>query len=62
MSSLEVTPADVCQIGFLSLGRCTLGVLAHVTNENGSFAASLVFTYLVLGDISFDLGTWREMS
>lgn len=46
MSSLEITPADVCHIGFLSSGSCTLCILAHVTNENGSFTASLVFTYL----------------
>lgn len=46
MSSLEVTPADVCHIALLSSGSCTLGVLAHVTSESGSFTASLVFTYL----------------
>lgn len=46
MNSLEVTLADVCQIGFLSSGSSTSGVVAHVTNENGSFTASVVFRYL----------------
>lgn len=60
MSSLKITPADVCEIGFASSGSSTLGAVAYMINENGSFIASLVFTFLVLGDICFDLGDGGE--
>lgn len=59
MSSLKITPADVCEIGFASSGSSALDVVAHMINENGSFTASCV-RFLVLGGICFGLGDGGE--
>lgn len=37
-----MTPAGVCEIGFVPPGNSTLGVVDRITDEEGSFAASLV--------------------
>lgn len=43
MSSSKIIPGDVCEIGFVSSGSWTLSVVAHMTNENGSFIAPRVY-------------------
>lgn len=55
MSSIKITPAGICEIGFVSSGSSTSGVVAYISNENGSFNASLAFSFLVLGDVCLDL-------
>lgn len=44
-------PADICEIGFVPSGNSTLGLVACITNEKSSFAASLVFSSLILWSV-----------
>lgn len=48
VSSLKVTRAVTCEIGFAPSGNSTLGIVACITNEKGSFSASLWFSFLIL--------------
>lgn len=40
---MKITPAGVCEIGFVPSGNSALGVVARITNGKGSFAASCAF-------------------
>lgn len=47
----SLIPADSCEIDFVPPGNSTLGLVACITNEEGSFAASPVFSSLILWSV-----------